>query len=93
MSAKPTVTNNADGSVTESYKLSEMDVEQLVTLSQGVGRQIDKLRQQRADLKALIDKKLHEQRHASVKAEIARLQAQIDGDAPGAVIEASAAKG
>ncbi len=92
MKAKPTETKNADGSTTHSYKLSEMDVEQLVMLSQAVGRQIDKLREQRADLKVLIDKKIEEERRARLSDEIQRLQEKIDGEAPGAVIEASAGK-
>ena len=96
MTAKPTRTEHKDGSVTESYKLSEMNVEQLTMLSQAVGRKIDALRDQRADLKKLIDAKLAKRNDAI--AQIAKLQASlseeesVDGTAPGAVIEASASK-
>lgn len=92
MSAKPTHTANADGSTTASYKLSEMSVEQLVMVNQGLGNQIDKLRADRLKTSELIAAKLVAERRAGVVAEIERLQKQIDGEAPGAVIDASASQ-
>lgn len=89
MSAKPTEVDNADGSTTATYKLSEMNVEQLVQVNQALGLKIDKLRADRLKLNDLIAKKLVAERRAGVVAEIERLQKQLDGDAPGAVIEAS----
>lgn len=90
--AKPTMSKDAAGNSIESYKLSELSVEQLTQLSQAVGHKIDKLRADRIKLNELAAKKRDEERKAVVKAEIARLQASLDGEAPGAVIEASAAK-
>lgn len=75
---------------TISLKPSEMTVEELVQVSQGLGHQIEKLRGQRAQLKELIANKLREQRVNDLKAQMAALQDQIDAEAPGAVIEARA---
>ena len=64
-----------------SIPLSELSLAQLVQLSQGIGRQIDELREKRAYLKAKIDERIaageveHEVREPG------------DGSAPGAVIE------
>jgi len=76
---------------TVSYKLSEMTVDQLVQVSQGLGHQIDKLRADRVHLGKLIAQKLRDQRVADLKAQIADLEAQVNAEAPGAVIEATAA--
>jgi hypothetical protein len=43
-----------------SIPLDELTLEQLVQLSQGLGRDIDKLREQRAYLKGKIDERLQE---------------------------------
>lgn len=83
------VTQNADGSVTHSIDLADLSIEQLVNLSQGLGNQIDKLREQRAYLKAKIDERVAAGERESVNA----MKAAGDAVAPGAVIEASAAGG
>lgn len=70
---------------TVSLKLSELPLHQLVQLSQGVGHQIDQLREQRAHLKRLIAVRLAVGERESVSA------AEGDATAPGAVIVASAA--
>lgn len=88
--ATPTVTKNADGSTTESYKISEMSLEQLVHVSQGLGRDIDKLREKRMVIRKLIEQKNAEGHNASIDAQIKKLQAQRHGTAPGAVIDATA---
>lgn len=67
--------------VTQSIAISDMTLEQLVQLSQGLGRQIDKLREQRAYLKAKIDERLAAGERESKPG---------DAEAPGAVIEVSA---
>lgn len=92
MTAKATETKNDDGSITQSYKLSEMSVEQLAMVNQAIGRQIDKLREDRLKINELIKARIAKDRRDVAMAEIARLQAQVDGEAPGAVIEATVAK-
>mgnify|MGYP000405576790 FL=1 len=51
--------------ITQSFKISEMSLEQLVQLNQGLGHQIERLREQRVYLKNKIDERhalqLHEQ--------------------------------
>lgn len=74
--------------ITVSKKLSEMPVEQLVQVSQGLGHQIEKLRADRAHIKGLIDRKLAEEPMRRLEAELAELKARVDGAAPGAVIDA-----
>lgn len=65
-----------------SIQISELSLDQLVQLSQGIGRDIDKLREQRAYLKAKIDERLaNGERNAP---------SGVDATAPGAVIVASA---
>ncbi len=76
---------------TMSYKPSEMSVEQLVQVNQGLGHQIDKLRADRVHIGKLIAQKLKDERIAALKAQIADLEAQVNAEAPGAVIEATAA--
>jgi hypothetical protein len=71
---------------TFSIQLDELTLEQLVQLSQGIGREIDKLREQRAYLKAKIDARLAGGERTSTDPTLAQ-----DATAPGAVIEASAA--
>lgn len=72
----------SDQSVTHSIAVDELSLAQLVQLSQRLGREIDKLREQRQYLKAKIDERLAR----------GEREAAADGDAqaPGAVIEASA---
>lgn len=82
------VTTNADGGTTFSVNLADMSLEQLVQVSQGLGRQIDKLREQRAYLRAKIDARLAAGERTSVEA--ARSDAGGDATAPGAAIEAMA---
>lgn len=82
------VTTNADVSTTVSVNLADMSLEQLVQVSQGLGRQIDKLREQRAYLRAKIDARLAAGERTSVEA--ARPDAGGDATAPGAAIEAMA---
>lgn len=74
--------------ITVSKKLSEMPVEQLVQVSQALGHQIEKLRADRAHIKALIDQKLAEEPVRRLEAELAGMKARVNGVAPGAVIEA-----
>lgn len=70
-----------ENATTVSIPLADMTLEQLVQVSQGLGRQIDKLREQRAYLKAKIDERLAAGERESQPG---------DASAPGAVIEASA---
>lgn len=74
--------------ITVSKKLSEMTVDELVQVSQGLGHQIEKLRADRAHIKALIDQKLAEEPVRRLEAELAEMKARVNGVAPGAVIEA-----
>lgn len=64
-----------------SIPLAELSLDQLVQISQGLGREIDKLREQRAYLNGKIAERL----------EKGERNAPADGDAtaPGALIEAS----
>lgn len=75
---------------TTTYKISEMTVEQLEMVSQGLGHQIDKLRQDRAQIAGLIKKKLAEREAEELQAQIDELVARKNAVAPGAVIEAAA---
>ena len=67
---------------TTSIPLQDLTIDQLVQISQGIGHQIDKLREQRAYLKKKINARL----------EAGERNQPQDGDAaaPGAAIEASA---
>lgn len=69
-------------SQTISVPLDELTLDQLVEVSQGLGRQIDKLREQRAYLNGKIAQRL--------AAGERNKPAGGDAAAPGAVIEASA---
>lgn len=89
---EPTVTKNADGSITRSYKLSEMTSDQLALLIQAKGRERDKIREDMAKLQALLRERLKKERVAHLQKEVDALQASMDGEAPGAVIEALANK-
>lgn len=81
------VKDNGDGTTTVSINLADMSLEQLVQVSQGLGREIDKLREKRAYLKARIEQRLAQGERTSV--ELAPQPAKGDAVAPGAVIEAS----
>lgn len=89
--AEPTVTNNPDGSITESYKLSEMNSEQLVTLLQGTNRQREKLRDDAKTLQGLLAQRLKQERHAAALKQLEEMEAGISGQAPGVTFEALAA--
>ena len=73
---------------TESINLADLTLEQLVQLSQGLGHDIEKLRQQRAYLKGKIAERLAKGERTSV--ELAPKKAEGDAEAPGAVIEVKA---
>lgn len=97
--AKPTTTQNADGSTTASFKLSEMSLGQLEQVNQALMHKREELREQQLHIRKLIDAKLEEKRVDEINDQIAALQAQRDGTgaaapvngvAPGAVIEAKA---
>jgi DNA-binding GntR family transcriptional regulator len=79
----------SEQNTTVSIALDELTLEQLVQVSQGLGREIEKLRAQRAHLKAKIDARLAAGERTSI--ELAPRPADGDALAPGAVIEASAA--
>lgn len=68
-----------------SIAFADLSLEQLVQLSQGIGHQIDKLRADRAYLKAKIDERLQAGERTSTS------QAAGDAAAPGAVIDAATA--
>jgi hypothetical protein len=79
---------------TVSKKLSEMSLEELVMLNQGLGREVDKLREQRAHVNKLIASHIHAKQRQGVEEQIARLRGQLapagDAEAPGAEIEVQA---
>lgn len=79
----------SEQNTTVSIALDELTLEQLVQVSQGLGREIEKLRAQRAHLKAKIDARLAAGERTSI--ELAPRPADGDALALGAVIEASAA--
>lgn len=68
--------------VKHSIPLSELTLDQLVQISQGLGREIDKLREQRAYLKAKIDER--------VAAGERNAPPEGDGVAPGANLDLAA---
>lgn len=96
--ADPTVTKNEDGSTTHSYKLSEMSSDQLVLLLQALGRKKDEIRQDMIKLQALLRERLKKEQVAHLQKQMDEIQkgingeTRIDGEAPGAVIEASISK-
>lgn len=77
---------------TVSLKLSEMSLDELVALVQGWGREIDQRREWRAHVNKHIAARLAAGERNAAPAE-AEAQAGGDAEAPGAVIEASAAQG
>lgn len=58
MAKTPTPTAADDGSIKTSINLADMSLEQLVQVSQGIGHQVERLREQRAHLKLRIDERL-----------------------------------
>lgn len=66
--------------VTHSVAVSDLSLDELVQVAQGLGRQIDKLREQRAYLRAKIEERL---------ANGERESSPGDAAAPGAVLDAS----
>lgn len=68
---------------THSIPLADLTLEQLVQLSQGLGRDIEKLREQRAYLKEKIADRLARGERTSVE----RSADGADAQAPGAFIE------
>lgn len=64
-----------------SIPLDELTLEQLVQISQGLGREIDRLRDQRAYLRRKIDARLAAGERTSTE------QSAGDATAPGATIE------
>lgn len=74
----------SDQSVTHSIAVDELSLAQLVQLSQGIARDIDKLRTQRQYLKAKIDERLARGER--------ELPGAGDAEAPGVVIEVAAAQ-
>lgn len=78
---------------TFSFQIDDLTLEQLVQVSQGLGHQIDKLRQQRAYLKAKITQRLERGERSSIElceAAAAADSQGLDATAPGALIEAQA---
>lgn len=65
--------------VTHSFAIADLSLDELLALQQNLGRQADKLREQRLYLKAKIDERL-------AKGEQLK-PAPADGVAPGAVID------
>lgn len=79
------VTQNPDGSTTYSFAVADLSLDELVALSQRLGAEADKIREQRAYLKRKIDERLaNGERNAAPAG---------DGVAPGAAIEAGVAGG
>lgn len=77
-------------SQTISVNLDDMSLDELVMLSQGLGHDIDRLRAKRAHVAALINSRVKvEQRDALIREAEERL-ASISGEAPGAVLDATA---
>lgn len=72
----------SEQTITQSIAVADLSLDQLVQLSQGLGREIDKLREQRQYLKAKIDERLARGERGGA--------ADGDAQAPGVVIEASA---
>jgi len=72
---------------TESVPLSSLSLDQLVQLSQGLGRKADAIREQRAHLKRLIDARLAA---GERDGDAQRTASDGNATAAGAVIEASA---
>lgn len=99
-------TTDADaGITTTSIALDDLTLEQLVQLQQGLGRQVDRLREQRAYLKAKIDERLARGERTSTdpianpapsggEAQTITSEdvAVVDATAPGVVLEAAALK-
>ena len=77
---------------TVSLKLSEMSVEQLVQMSQGLGHDIERIREKRAYLKVLIDQGLVAEHRAALMAEaeatLSAVSGRVNAEADGVILEA-----
>lgn len=69
----------SENTTTQSVPLADLTIDQLLQISQGLGREIDKLREQRAYLKAKIEERLAKGEQVG--------KSPADGVAPGAVID------
>lgn len=88
-------THNDDGTTTVSIPLSTMSLEELVQISQGLGRKRDRISDQMRYIRGKINERLamgERESANATKATAADAPAEpaADGVAPGAVIEASA---
>jgi hypothetical protein len=99
MTKQATPESAASGPLVASVKLSELNLYQLVQVQQQLGRQMDKLREDRAHIKRLIDARIAAGERESVilRAEEEPQSSQPEepsdagaAQAPGVVIEASA---
>ena len=86
------------GGVTQSFKIDEMTLDQLVQLTQGFGHQIEQIREKRAYLRAKIAERIRlmerdgdTSREEGAKRRQAAGAGAVDAAAPGAVIEAKSA--
>ena len=79
-----------DEQAVTSIPLAELSLEQLVQVSQGLGHQLDKIREQRAYLRAKIAERLAAGEREGDAERKAAAAAGGDATAPGASIEASA---
>lgn len=61
---------------TVSVSLNDLSVEELVQVSQGLGNQIEKLRNDRIHIKKIIDRKLAEEPLRRLEAELAAAKAR-----------------
>jgi hypothetical protein len=83
--------SNTTATTTVSLNLDDMSLDQLVQLQQGLGRQIDKLRDQRAYLNVKIAQRLAAGERNGQPAQAEEpAESRVDGVAQGVVIEADA---
>jgi hypothetical protein len=83
--------SNTTATTTVSLNLDDMSLDQLVQLQQGLGRQIDKLRDQRAYLNGKIAQRLAAGERNGQPAQAEEpAEGRVDGVAQGVVIEADA---
>lgn len=88
-------TQNDDGTTTASIPLSSMSLEELVQISQGLGRKRDQISDQMRYIRGKINERLamgERESSNAMKAAAADAPAEspVDGVAPGSLIEASA---
>ena len=82
-------TETTTGAQTLSIKVDDMSLDQLVLVSQGLGREIDKLKEKRAYLKRKIDERLARGERNGAPPDQAK-ETGVDAEAPGAILEAKA---